>query len=104
MIAEFYFRKTICTCMHSNYPVHAHPRVCLIIPISLLLTLMGCLTIIFQMIKMSISAVKEELSITSIPTWKKPMELSTLVMKTVQGKINEADNEGLVFPYIIFTV
>lgn len=33
MIAEFYFLKT--TCMHSIYPVHAHPRVSFIVPINL---------------------------------------------------------------------
>lgn len=57
------------------------------------------------MIKKSTSAVKEELSITLIRTWKKPVELSTLVMKTVQGKsMKRIMMFGLVFPYIIFTV
>lgn len=45
------------------------------------------------MIRKRRSAVNKELSITLIPTWKKPMELSTLVMKTVQGKLNEADDD-----------
>lgn len=61
----------------------------------MLLTLMDFLKIIhvFQMIRKRRSALNKELSITLIPTWKKPMELSTLVMKTVQGKLNEADDD-----------
>lgn len=59
----------------------------------MLLTLMDFFKIIFQMIRKRKSAVNKELSITLIPTWKKPMELSTLVMKTVQGKLNEADDD-----------
>lgn len=72
----------------------------------MLLTLMDFLKIIFQMIRKRRSALNKELSITLIPTWKKPMELSTLVMKTVQGKLNEADDDVWfsIFSYIIFTV
>lgn len=83
--------------MHSIYPVHAHTRVSFIVPINLFRQdasdFNGFLKIIFQMIRKRRSALNKELSITLIPTWKKPMELSTLVMKTVQGKLNEADDD-----------